>query len=301
MTPLFQALAATFWLVLFPADPAPVFAQAPATAEEEAKEEVKRLEKWPEVDEKTVKTDIERLRKARTREMGVLGRVALVEAGAGVVPLLLPKLGVEKDKAAIGRIVTVLDSVTGAPHTRLLAEYFDHRSIPIHTWALRRAALFPDPGILDSAEKAFAKASGRKKRKYDKDEVLAAALCTTSAGSFVGFEILVQRAAKHWGESGKAIHTALTALRGAEATERVAALLAEDSRQSKVAALRLLAACGEGQQATSLVAPLLDSSDNSLRVGAINALRGIVDGDPPLDKLSVFEAIERAKKWKSRV
>ncbi len=36
-------------------------------------------------------------------------------------------------------------------------------------------------------------------------------------------------------------------------------------------------------------------------VGAINALRGIIDGDPPLDKLPVFEAIERADKWKSRL
>ena len=29
-------------------------------------------------------------------------------------------------------------------------------------------------------------------------------------------------------------------------------------------------------------------------------VRVIVDGDEPLDKLSVFEAIEMAKKWKER-
>jgi hypothetical protein len=36
-------------------------------------------------------------------------------------------------------------------------------------------------------------------------------------------------------------------------------------------------------------------------VVTINALRGIVDGDGPLEQLSSFEAIEMAKKWKSRI
>jgi hypothetical protein len=38
-----------------------------------------------------------------------------------------------------------------------------------------------------------------------------------------------------------------------------------------------------------------------VRVAAINALRGIVDGQEPLEELSVFGAIELAKTWKVRV
>jgi hypothetical protein len=81
----------------------------------------------------------------------------------------------------------------------------------------------------------------------------------------------------------------------------VAKLLAATKRKTKVAGLRLIAACGEKESAKHLVLPFLDENDNSLRVAAINALRGIVDGDPPLNKLSVFEAIERANKWKARL
>jgi hypothetical protein len=45
---------------------------------------------------------------------------------------------------------------------------------------------------------------------------------------------------------------------------------------------------------------LLDDTDNSIRVAAINAMRGIVDGELPITNLPVFEAIELAKKWKEK-
>ena len=67
-----------------------------------------------------------------------------------------------------------------------------------------------------------------------------------------------------------------------------------------VAGLRLLAGCGDAS-ALAAVGRHLDSSDNSIRIEAINACRGIVDGDPPLARLSAFEAIEVAKKWKGRL
>jgi hypothetical protein len=43
------------------------------------------------------------------------------------------------------------------------------------------------------------------------------------------------------------------------------------------------------------VKPFLDSDDNSLRVAANHAMRGTVEGAPPLGELAVFEAIELAK------
>lgn len=295
------ALALSF--VCLPA--LPVAAQVPearvADGEEDQEPEIKRLRTWPEANKETVKIDVERLRKARTTEMGVQARDALIEAGAGVAPFLLSKLGKEQNEDAVKRIFYVLDHVTGAAHTQLLAESFEDRSKATRIWALERVAAFPDPGVLEPAEKAYATAKKQKKRDLDEDEIYAAALCAASAGSFVGFDEIVEKAEKDWGQSGTAIHTALTAVRGSKATERVAPWLAESSRQRKTAGLRLLAACGDRDTATRLVAPFLDNSDNTLRVAAINALRGIVDGDPPLEKLSVFEAIERANKWKARL
>ena len=53
--------------------------------------------------------------------------------------------------------------------------------------------------------------------------------------------------------------------------------------------------------ATGSIRRFLDHEDNQLRVEAINALRGIVDGEPPFENLLVFDAIEPAGKWKERL
>ena len=264
------------------------------------KGEIVRLEAWPEVDGAALKLEIDRLRKARTEEMGTQAHAALIEMGAGAAPELLEKLGREKDTEAARRIRKVLETVTDARHTRLLAKLFEDKSIEVRIWCLERVAGFPDAGVRAAAEKAHLEADARK-RDREPREVLAAALCCASSGSFTGFEALCDDAEKNWGEREAQLHVALSALRGEAATARVAKLLNEDSRKRKIAGLRLLSACGEGDAATDLVAPFLDNTDNSLRVGAINALRGIVDGDPPISNLSVFQAIEEANKWKARL
>jgi hypothetical protein len=88
-------------------------------------------------------------------------------------------------------------------------------------------------------------------------------------------------------------------VRGPEATARLAPAL-EGERDGAVAALRLLAGCGAAD-VVGRIRPHLDSTDRGLQLAAINALRGIVDGAPPLATLPVFEMIERAKAWKARL
>lgn len=279
----------------------PLLEQDPPKEEQEDKQQGdKRLEAWPEVDDAAVKLDIERLRKARTPEMGSSAKAALIERGAGVVPAVLEKYGKEKGKPAITRMEAVLTAVTGAPHTRLLSTFFEHKSMTVRIWTLERVASFPDAGVREAAEKAHEAASKRKRGK-DPVEVLNAAMCCASSGSFVGFEELMNEAHANWEKHRELLHGALSSLRGPEATKRVGALLSSDDRKSKQTGLRLLSACGDKKSATAMVTPFLDDSDNSLRIGAINALRGIIDGDPPLPKLSVFKAIEEANKWKARL
>jgi len=265
--------------------------------------EVVRLEAWPALDKeqkKTVEVDIERLRKARTEEMGIQAREALIAAGAGIVPDLLPKLGKEKDPAAAARIEQVLSAVTGAEHTRLLAASFADKAQPVRTFVLFRAAEFPDAGTRTAAEEALARAAAvAEPKKEDQAEHLAAALAATAAGSLSGLDHLALRAETSFGAYGGRMRKALAGVRGPEATKLVGARLGGE-RAQRIAALNLLAGCGDAS-AKALVKPHLDDTDNSVRIAAINALRGIVDGDPPLEQLPVFEAIELAKEWKARV
>jgi len=221
-----------------------------------------------------------------------------------VIAALLRAAGKEKDEAARDRIVAVLDLVTGAPHTRLLAESFEDGSAHVRSWSLRRAALFPDPGIREPAEATFSrlsKAVGSRKAP-DREELLAGALAATSAGSTVGLGVVFERAIEDWGDVGRNIRIACEGARGEEASAQVVGYLtATEERAERVAAVRLLAGCGTQENAVPHLRPLLDSDDATIRIAAINALRGIVDGEMPVEKLSVFDSIELAKTWKQRI
>jgi hypothetical protein len=114
---------------------------------------------------------------------------------------------------------------------------------------------------------------------------------------------LIDAANKKWDKKKRELRTAVEATRGTEASELIFAKLGKldpSDRKGKVAMLRMLAGCGTKEHAQRLRG-YLDDDDNSIRVAAINALRGMVDGELPLEDISAFEAIETAKKWKSKL
>jgi hypothetical protein len=294
----------------------PLLADGPHPSGEAARvadgprQEPERLERWPvPADPQQLEVDVQRLRKAATEGMERGAREALRGAGAAAAPGLVEALRKERDPAARARVVSVLVSITGPEHTRLLAPLFEDRSPEVRIWALGRAAAFPDPGLRGAAEAARERTlralEHPKLREEERDalreERYRASLCCAAAGSIVGLDELVLRARQDWARSGPELRTALVSVRGPAATERLTPLLEGEDRTQVVAALSLLAVCGEREGTPARVKPLLDHTDNTIRVAAINALRGIVDGDPPLDRLPVFEAIEQASAWKRRL
>jgi hypothetical protein len=270
------------------------------TEQESKEKEIKRLEAWPAPrDSKQLKVDVARLRKANTEEMGAQAHIALVAEGAAAAPSLIAALGKEKGEDARERITDVLETITGAPHTRLMAAEFGDKSERVRVWCMRRVAAFPDPGVREAAVAALKRVE--KAKQGSEAELYAAALCCTSAGDMAGLQRLATRAEAEWKDCGVEIRTALESVRGKDATAAFVPLLSAEKRNTKVTGLRLLAGAGDPEVAVPLIKPFLDDTDNTLRVAAINALRGIVDGEKPLDKLPVFEAIELANEWKKRI
>jgi hypothetical protein len=288
--------------------------EAPPKPAQTPAEPVKHLEAWPKLDAealKTVKTDIERLRKAHTPQMATAAEDGLVAAGGGIVPHLLPTLPKESDEEAKARIRRTLERVTSAEHSRLLQTEFENKSTEIRAWTLRRCATWRDAGLKAPAEAALARAQ-KLADKADPEELYAAALCVTSTGSPAGLETLRQWAIDSWGKRGVEMRTALEGVRGPAGAAVCGAwikdtdypkanspMLPAADRQRVVASLNMLAGCGD-RPALARVKPFLDSNDNSIRIAAINAVRGIADGEPPVADLPVFDAIELAKKLKSK-
>jgi hypothetical protein len=292
-----KPLAAALLFTLLTAQDAPPPAPPPNPPGDPAPE---KLEAWPELshpERKAVEVEIQKLTKARTPEMAASAEAALVGA-AGAMPLLLAAYAKEKDEEVSARLSQAMLGATDARHTRLLAHEFTHKSAAVRAWCLRRAAAFPDAGVRAAAEQAVL-AVARAGAKADPEERYAASLCSAAAGSLVGLDVLREWAAEDWAERGAELRTALASVRGTEASSLLAPGLGGE-RLEVVAALRLLSAAGD-QSVVPAVARHLDSDDNQVRVAAINALRGIVDRQEPLEELSVFGAIELAKTWKARV
>ncbi len=267
-----------------------------------------RLAAWPALDAesaKGLKMEIEKLRRASSPEMASSADQALRAAGAGVVPELLPALGKEKNPEALGRIEATLQALTGPEHTLLLAKEFQHKAVEVRTWVLERAAQLPDPELLGPAEQALTRARAANEKAKGDDRALrreleAASLCATAAGSLAGFDVVEKLACEQWNSRRAILRTALTAVRGNQAAEKAKAGLDSKDRSRVVGALNVLSACGTKEN-TGWIAPFLDDSDNSIRVAAINACRGIVDGQGPVENMPVFEAVELAQKWKERI
>lgn len=275
-----------------PAQEAPKPASAPA--------KIEYLTAWPKpADKDQLLTDVERLVKARTEEMGKQAHDALVAAGASAVPFLLDRYGKEKDEGAHERLHDILLEMIKADQTRLLAKSFESKNLHERVMAMWRAGVFPDKEIRAAAEAAWTRVE-KQGEKADPDERYAAALCACSAGCIKGLDTLIAQALKKWDKKGPEMRVALEGVRGPEATAVLTKRLDDPDRKVKVAALRLLGGCGD-KSIIAKIKPLLDESDNSIRVAAINALRGIVDGQQPIEELSAFEAIETAKKWKERI
>lgn len=269
--------------------------------EQEARDEkpIVRLKEWPKLtSKKRVQTDLQRLRKASTEEMAEQAHEALVEDGAMVAPLLLKALQKERDEDARERMVHVLDAVVGAPHTRLLSPWFENKTLEVRIWTLRRAALYADAGLSEAAAAAWKRVG--KQEQPDPTEHFAAALCLASTGDLAGMPLLMKRTQTDWKKDRFELRAVMEAVRGPQATKFLLERLHTGERGEKSAALRLLAGCGVPESAKNL-RTYLASTDNGLRVDAINAARGIVLGEPPIDKLPVFEAIELANQWLERL
>lgn len=264
-----------------------------------------RLAAWPELaDAAAAKRELARLRKAATEAMESESRAALTELGAAAAPLLLDALGKERDPDARDRMTAVLEAITGAAHTRLLAREWAHKSETVRLFALARTAAFPDAGLTADARKHYLgllkRAEGPAEGRPSEVELDLAARAALAAGALEGLERALALAERDWRRSGSALRTAAAGVKGAAATALLLEKLeAASTDGARVAAMQFLAVAGT-KEAVHAVRLRLDAEANAVRVAAINALRGIVDGAPPLDNLSVFTAIEEAKRWKER-
>lgn len=231
------------------------------------------------------------LKRAKTEDRVKVLSEQLRRLGKSGVPVLFEGLRKSEGDART-RIESLLDELTGPEDAVLLSTQFTERDPVARLWAVKRAASFGERALAPKFEKLLG--------DPDPEVAFAAALGCCRAGSFASFDHLKKIAERDWLARGRAIREALAGVRGPEAVERLRPDLNSDNAATKVVALRLLSGAGP-PTAVTLVTRYLESPDLRLKLEAVNALRGMLDDAPPLDKPSSFDLIEEVNRWRSRL
>lgn len=256
---------------------------------------------WPKLEGKSTKDlglAIESLKRAPTAE-GVDAALDKIRGfGKPAVPYLYEALSRQKVEAdgelsqEATRLLGALDAVVDREDGARLAVDTAHRHALVRRFALRKCGEFGVEAALAAAKKALA--------DPDPDTRFEAALTGAALGSLDGFEVLRRAARDDWPARGARLRAILERHRSEAATEKCLPGLASSDWQDVCASLRLLAGWGV-RSCASEVARHLDTTDNRVKESCINALRGIVDGEPPIEKLSAFDLAEQAIAWKKRL
>jgi HEAT repeat protein len=222
----------------------------------------------------------------------------IVGFGKGAIPYLLESISRQKpvpedelteDAIRLGK---ALEAVVGAEDAPRLALECASRSPLVRRFALRKVGQYGVMDALPAVKKALA--------DPDDDARFEAALTTASLGTIDGLDVLRRTARDQWPRYGKRVRAAVERHRSPEATQKLLPGLKAKEWQDVCSSLRLLAGWGTKDCATD-VKPLLDTTDHRIKEDAINALRGIVENQPALEKLSAFDLAEQANAWKKKV
>ena len=272
-----------------------VLAAFAATTHAQSKpQQIAAAQSWPKLDAKTqerLSVLWENLLR-KEDELTKKSEQEFVSIGAGAASYLLNKLTDSENKNCNETLFRVLDQITAPPHAALLAPFARDKRVCVRRYVVGRLALFHDPASAD-----VFKAAAKDK---DAEVVYRAQLGLLGLADKSALEPVLTRCADEWGDVGELTLKAIAPARGIELGNAALRRVDEGDAKLKIAGLRLLRALGTKSHAHG-IAIYLDAEDNAIKKEAINALRVIVEGQPALEELSVFEAIEMAKEWKKKV
>ncbi|HHI80267.1 MAG TPA: hypothetical protein ENK02_09820 [Planctomycetes bacterium] len=216
----------------------------------------------------------------------------ILRYGIGVAPVLLGALHDRQKPPIVERLTFFLDKLLTKEQAPLLVREYRPKNKTLSLYLVQKLASFNDKSLVPF----FQKASKHSDPRISKTAFFALA----SLGDISTLPFLVKMARDHWQTENRKIRTAALNLQGKRSNEILIPMLNKADDDLRIGILRILAVAGT-KESVSAVARYLDSPKHQIRVAAVNALRGIVDGEAPYANLSVFSAIEEVKKWKRRV
>ncbi|MCC6782687.1 MAG: hypothetical protein IT457_07565 [Planctomycetes bacterium] len=279
-------------------------AQTPKPAEPEPAQEPKAS--WPELPAKENERVLTQIRKLETGNEAdsAKAQATLVAYGPALVPHLLRRLALPRQSDdAIAAVTRTLDAIVTDEHAPLVAKATEERALPTQRWALRWLTLHADERWREVYARHAGGAAtdgGKPAAARDEELVFCADLALAALQDKEALARVIEVCHTQWRERGEFVGAVLPKARGREMASWVIRQMRPNDERSRVTGLRLLRSLATPEYAAA-IANYLDSGESSVKREAINALRAVVDGAPPIEELSVFSAIEQAKQWKERL
>lgn len=213
----------------------------------------------------------------------------LVAMGDAATPVLFQRVN-DRDEELNAHLFAVLDRTLEPRHAALMARESRKNKVELRRYLVRRLCRFHDPEMRPVLAALTA--------DRDEDTAFYAHLGLLGLGVETSIDAVLERSRTDWQDDCGLIAEVLPAARsdrlGNALAERIAAARSVD----QAAGLRLMRyVCNDNH--VVIVRGYLGAEDHNVKKEAVNAMRAL-HGLEPIEKLSVFQAIEMAKEWLSK-
>lgn len=219
-----------------------------------------------------------KLHEAASKELKALG--------AGAAPLVMQQVS---DRAADvnAHLFAVLEAIVAPEHGPLLAKEAGKPGVELRRWLAGRLCRLHDPQSVRALESL----------RTDADPATAfhAQLGLLAQRRRDALPAVLAHARTNWAEVGPVVAEVLPAARSGECALWVFEAIASAPAAEQMTGLRLLRHLMTREQGM-LLRTYLQASDHTVKREAVNTAR-VLHGEPPIENLTVFQAIEQAKQW----
>ncbi len=260
--------------------------------ERPAHERPVQLEEWPKLgdtDKQRVQALVGQFRKADPK-LHEAARTQLVAIGEAAVPLLFQQV-TDQPNDVNAHLFAVFDVVCKPQHAALLARESKKNKVELRRYLTGRLCRFVDKEMLPVLQTA--------QRDADEETAFYGALGALALGRRDALPAVLDYCKTHWTETVAVVAEVLPAARSNEAGSWVFEAIAKAGVPERMTGLRLARYLAVKDHAL-ILRGYLQSPDAAVKREAINALR-VLHGEPPIENLPVFQAIEMAKEWLKKV
>lgn len=247
-----------------------------------------KLDAWPELkspDKERVLPLFGQFKKPDP-ELRAAAAKDLQTIGAGAAPLLLQQVA-DRAENQNDQLFALFDTMLDRRHAALMARECKKPRVELRRYLIKRLCTFADPDVLPVLQASM----------KDKDELTAfyAQLGVLALRQRDGVAPVLDYTKTHWKEVGDFVASVLPQARSVEVGTWLFDAIAAAPPADQMAGLRLLRYLAPRDQA-SMLRRYLEASDHTVKKEAINTAR-VLHGEPPLENLPVFQAIEMSKEW----